>query len=80
MTDRPLPGDEAALRAEIVRLNKVVKALMNRAESNTSRQGSDFNLFQTTITLEGQVHRRTDELEAALAEFKKAEAVITFQS
>jgi two-component system NtrC family sensor kinase len=68
MNDAVAGGDEAALRAEIVRLNKVVKALMNRAERDMSTQGSNFGLFQTTVMLEGQVQNRTRELEAALHE------------
>ena len=57
--------DKQDLQAEIVRLNKIIQALMNRAERNASLQGSDFNLFQTAITLEDQVRSRTDELEEA---------------
>lgn len=60
-----------ALQDEIARLNKVVQALMNRAERNASLRGSDFNLFQTAITLEDQVRRRTGELEAAMRENEK---------
>jgi diguanylate cyclase (GGDEF)-like protein/PAS domain S-box-containing protein len=68
----PMPGaNEQALQAEIARLNKIVQALMNRAERNASIQGSDFNLFHTAITLENQVRRRTEELEAALLENEK---------
>jgi len=70
MTDRAEP-DVQALQAEITRLNKMVQALMDRAERNASFQGSDFNLFQTTITLEDLVRRRTDETEAALRENEK---------
>lgn len=55
----------AKLQAEIVRQNKVIQALMNRAERNTSTYGSNFNLFQTTITLESQIRQRTLELEAS---------------
>lgn len=55
--------DEPALQAEITRLNKIIQALMNRAERTASLQGSDFNLFQAAITLEDQVRRRTAELE-----------------
>jgi diguanylate cyclase (GGDEF)-like protein/PAS domain S-box-containing protein len=69
MTDQYMPEgkkDEQDLRAEIVRLNKIIQALMNRAERNTSGQDSDFNLFQTTIVLEEKVRRRTEELEASL--------------
>jgi len=63
----PDPGtDEPTLRAEIARQNKVIKALMNRAERSTNSQGSDFSVFQTTIMLEGQVRHRTEDLETAL--------------
>ncbi len=62
---------EQALQAEIARQNKIIQALMNRAERNASIQGSDFNLFQTAITLEDQVHLRTVELEAARLENEK---------
>lgn len=68
----PAPTAEVeALRAEIVRLNKVVKALMDRAERSTSTRGSDFSMFQTGIMLEEQVRRRTEELEAAFRENDK---------
>lgn len=74
MTEPSLPGasvDEQGLKNEIVRLNKMVRALMDRAERSTSVQGSDFSLFQTAIMLEEQVHRRTEELQAALRENQK---------
>lgn len=67
---RDISGEDA-LRAEITRLNKVVTALMNRAERGMSAQGSDFGLFQTAVMLEDQVHERTKELEAALRENEK---------
>jgi diguanylate cyclase (GGDEF)-like protein/PAS domain S-box-containing protein len=63
--------EERAPRAEIVRLNKVVKALMDRAERSTSVQGSDFGRFQTGIMLEDLVQRRTEELEEAFRENEK---------
>jgi diguanylate cyclase (GGDEF)-like protein/PAS domain S-box-containing protein len=44
---------------------------MNRAERNASIQGSDFNLFQTAVTLEDQVRQRTVELEEARLETEK---------
>ena len=58
--------DVRVLEAEVVRLNKVVEALMDRSESSTNVQGSDFGLFQTTIMLQDQVRRRSEELEAAV--------------
>ena len=65
------PPDEQALRNEIVRLKKMVNALMDRAERSTSAQRSDFGMFQTAVTLEEQVRQRTAELEAALRENEK---------
>ena len=71
-TPGPDPGaSEQALRNEIVRLNKMVTALMNRAERSTSAQGSDFGMFQTAVMLEAQVRSRTEALEAALRENEK---------
>jgi diguanylate cyclase (GGDEF)-like protein/PAS domain S-box-containing protein len=66
-----LAPDQPDWRAEVARLNKIIRVLMDRAERSTSAQGSDFSLFQTTITLEAQVRRRTAELEAALRENEK---------
>lgn len=63
----PLPNEEA-LRAEIARLNKIIHALMNRAERSMSIKGSDFNLFQTAVLLDDQVRQRTAELKTALEE------------
>ena len=73
MPDPTLPSatGEAALQAEIVRLNKVVKALMARAERTMGTQGTDFGRFQTAILLEEKVRSRTQELRAALAENEK---------
>ncbi len=67
----PLAPAQPAWAAESVRLNKIIQALMDRAERNTGAQASDFSIFQTTIMLEEQVRRRTAELEAALRENEK---------
>ncbi len=64
-------ASEQELRNEIVRLNKVVTALINRAERSASAQRSDFSLFQTAVLLEAQIKKRTEELEAALRENEK---------
>ena len=66
----PEPAEQATER-EIVRLNKIIRALMDRAERSANAQGSDFDLFQTTIMLEEQVLSRTAELQAALGENEK---------
>jgi diguanylate cyclase (GGDEF)-like protein/PAS domain S-box-containing protein len=44
---------------------------MDRAERDTSVQGSDFSIFQTEIMLKEQVRRRTAELEEAARENEK---------
>lgn len=67
----PSLSPEEALGAEIARLNKIVTALMNRAERSTSAQRSDFGMFQMAVMLEDQVRNRTAELEAALRENEK---------
>ncbi|RRH86702.1 ATP-binding protein [Variovorax beijingensis] len=61
---------------EIARLNKIIQALMDRAERSANAQGSDFNLFQTTIMLEEQVLSRTAQLEAALRENEEVNRVL----
>lgn len=61
-------SEETRLRTENARLNKMVQALMNRAERSASVQGSEFSLFQTAVMLEDQIRARTQELEEALHE------------
>jgi diguanylate cyclase (GGDEF)-like protein/PAS domain S-box-containing protein len=58
-------------QAEIARLNRIIVSLMDRAERNSSGQGSDFSIFQTEIILKEQVHRRTAELDEAARENEK---------
>lgn len=70
-TASPLSPDQPDWPAKFARQNKIIEALMDRAERNTSAQGSDFSMFQTTIMLEDQVRRRTAELEAALRDNEK---------
>ncbi|PKD42083.1 hypothetical protein CWO84_01375 [Methylomonas sp. Kb3] len=71
MIDTDALDIESELRAEIVRLNKVVEALMNRVEHSSTQHYSDFDQFQTTIMLENLVRARTKELDAALRENEK---------
>ncbi|CAM4432481.1 MAG: hypothetical protein LEGION0403_FIIPPAGN_01103 [Legionella sp.] len=74
MLDSALPNSSSSedeLESEIARLNKIIQALMDRAERSTSARSSDFSLFQTTIILEEQVRIRTAELEQALRENEK---------
>jgi diguanylate cyclase (GGDEF)-like protein/PAS domain S-box-containing protein len=66
MKDTVNTSDNDTLRAEIERLNKIIKALMDRAEQDMNTPRSDFGEFQTTIMLEDKVKTRTKELEEAL--------------
>jgi two-component system, NtrC family, sensor kinase len=59
-------SDDGGLRAEIVRLNKIVKALIARAEREMSAGLSDFGILQATVILEAQVKDRTRELKETL--------------
>ena len=52
-----VPDDTETLQREVRRLNKVVAALMNRAERDMSARTSDFALFQTTVGLEAEIRR-----------------------
>jgi two-component system NtrC family sensor kinase len=70
-------SEVAVLQAEIVRLNKVVKSLMNRAEREAGTKQSNFGLFQDAVMLEKQVQRRTAELEAALRENERINRDLT---
>lgn len=58
----------SSVDAEIARLNKIITALIKRAESHASFESSEYGLFETAVVLEGQVRQRTEELEAALRE------------
>jgi diguanylate cyclase (GGDEF)-like protein/PAS domain S-box-containing protein len=74
MPDRKINKTESnvqVLHDEIKRLNKIVTALIHRAERANTTQCSDFSLFQTTILLEDEVRHRTNALEAALRENEK---------
>ncbi|MBB1485571.1 sensor histidine kinase [Oceanospirillum sediminis] len=51
---------------KIERLKKIIQVLMDRAEHSLNSEGSDFSLFQTTVTLEEKVRQRTRELHDAM--------------
>jgi|GEM_PF-3835594 len=60
------PDNKEAFQAEIKRLNKIITALIDRAEQDMNAPGTDFGVFQNTIILEDKVRKRTQELEIAL--------------
>ena len=66
MSEPTSASSESELRAEIARLNKIVKALISRAEKEMSAGLSDFGILQATVILEAQVKDRTRELKETL--------------
>jgi two-component system NtrC family sensor kinase len=70
-------GDEASLRKELARLNKVVTVLMNRAEREASTRSGNYGLFQDAVMLENQIRRRTEELETALRDNERINRDLT---
>jgi C4-dicarboxylate-specific signal transduction histidine kinase len=57
---------DTAYKAEIARLNKIIRVLCDRAELGVNSEASDFSIFQTTVVLEEKVQVRTAELKEAL--------------
>jgi len=58
--------------AEIQKLRKINKVLVDRVERSMDQQGHGFSLFQTAINLESQIDRRTSELTSTLAHLNRA--------
>lgn len=61
----------AEFERELVKLRKINAALMQRVERSMDQQGNAYSLFQTAISLEGQVRARTEELKTALNRLEK---------
>ena len=59
------------LHAELRKLRKINKVLIDRVERSMDQQGRGFSLFQTAINLESQIDRRTSELTSALAHLNR---------
>lgn len=76
MSDPGSAAQIAELKDEIARLNKIIAALMDRAEASSGAQNSDFGLFQTAIMLEDQVSTRTAELSGALREIENINSAL----
>lgn len=66
------PEDPAEI--QIRKLRKINEALMARVERATDISGSAFALFQTAISLEGEVRARTQDLQGALDELSESNA------
>lgn len=55
-----------------MKLQKIVKVLMDQVERGMDFQGNAYSLFQTAIVLEDKIRERTRRLEAALRELEKS--------
>ena len=64
---------------DTARLRKINEALVNRVEQAMDQQRNAFSLFQTAISLEGQIRRRTDELKSALRRLEETNAELALQ-
>jgi signal transduction histidine kinase len=67
------PIDES-LERRITKLAKINAALMQRVERSMDQQANAYSLFQTAISLEGQVRVRTEELKNTLVRLEQANA------
>ncbi len=72
MTEQPHSSTD--LQDEIVRLNKIIAALIKQADARNSDKMTDFSLFQSQVMLENEVHNRTEQLENALLKNKHINA------
>ena len=54
-----------------MKLQKIVKVLMDQVERGIDFQGNAYSLFQTATVLEDKVRERTRRLETALREREK---------
>jgi diguanylate cyclase (GGDEF)-like protein/PAS domain S-box-containing protein len=63
---------EAELSAEVARLEKIIAALIERAEATDIPGYGDFGTFQTTVLLEDQVRNRTHALKVALGQLEES--------
>ena len=70
-------SDAEALERQLAKLTKINAALMQRVEKSMDQQANAFSLFQTAITLEGQVRVRTDELKSALSRIERTNDELT---
>jgi signal transduction histidine kinase len=59
------------LERQLIKLTKINAALMQRVEKSMDQQANAYSLFQTAITLEGQVRVRTEQLKSALSRLER---------
>jgi signal transduction histidine kinase len=70
-------AEAAALRVRVAKLERINAALMSQVERRMDQRGSAYSLFQTAITLEGQVRTRTEELTALMRSLERSNQALT---
>lgn len=65
-------NNEAELRREIARLEKIIAALIDRAEARDEPGHGEVGVFRTTLLLEDQVRHRTHALKTALGQLEES--------
>ena len=71
------PADTGELLRRIRKLERINAALMNRVERSLDQQANAYSMFQTAISLEGQIRVRTEELKSALNNLEYLNAELT---
>lgn len=67
-----IPPDLDDKERRIAKLARINSALMQRVERSMDQQANAYSLFQTAISLEGQVRIRTEELKTTLFRLEQA--------
>ena len=66
------PDSVASLTKRVAKLERINASLMAHVERAMDQQGGAYSLFQTAITLEGQVRARTEELTALMHSLERS--------
>lgn len=67
-----MPNHDDDAERRIAKLARINAALMQRVERSMDQAANAYSLFQTAISLEGQVRVRTDELKSTLFRLEQA--------
>ncbi len=71
MPDEVAMDEISVLKEKIMRLEKIIQALMNRVERDMDLQGDAYALFQSAIVLEHKVRERTQANDATMQELER---------
>lgn len=68
------------LKQQIERLQKTNLVLMEKVEQTTAERKNDFSLFENNTLLKKQVSNKTKDLEEALSDLRKQQAITIHQA